>query len=1169
MKEYFDAINSGVIEQFKIAQKAREKKLDPEDYVEIQLTKNMAERVVGLISVIAPQIKDSGVVERIIELEKEFGILDWRVCLQIALEIAQQKYCKFNDQKEAIEVGIRTGFAYSTVGVVSSPIEGFTHIDIKDRYDRKGKYFCINFAGPIRNAGGTNAALCVLIADYVRKKLGFSKYDPNEQEIKRCYTELCDYHERVTNLQYFPSEEETIFLMKNIPIEIGGEPSEKVEVSNYKDIPRIPTNYLRSGYCLLHSSCIPLKAPKLWKQISKWGKEFDMDDWNFLGEFCELQKKMKTMKKLNSEESKSESILTPSYTYIADIVAGRPVLSHPLASGGLRLRYGRARTTGYSACGLHPATMLVLNSFIGNATHIKLERPSKGAAITSCSTIEGPIVKLENGNVIFLETEALAKQHKKEIKEILYLGDILISYGDFFNRAHPLVPAGYCEEWWIKEFEKACVTLFGTLDFSKLAEFLSIDESTINKIYKKYMIIKPSAEEALTISKKMNIPLHPYYTYHFSQISIEKAVELLEALRNSTIQDEKLIMKNEPQVKRALEIIGVPHINASNEFIVIEKPHSKIIFSNLILSTQKIDNIKKTIPQFNNTIDFLNSFLEYKIRDKSGTFIGARMGRPEKAKIRKLKGNPHGLFPVGAEGGRMRSFQAAMQAGKVRSDFPIFFCNKCEKETIFKICEECRTETTQKYYCDLCGIIDTKTCAHGNAKPFRKKDIDINNYINNCLDKLQMKTAPDLIKGVKGTFSDEHVPEHPIKAILRAKHELYVNKDGTVRYDSSEVPITHFKPKEIGVSIERLKSLGYEKDIKGAPLEEEDQILQLLPQDIILPCSPESPDEPADEILFRTGLFIDELLEKFYGLPAFYNFKSKEDLVGVLVLGLAPHTSAAAVGRIIGFSKTQGFLAHPVFHAAMRRDCDGDESCILLVMDAFLNFSRKYLPGKRGSTMDAPLVVTPVINIQEVDDMVFDLDIAYSYPLELYTAALEFKKPWDVKVKQISSVLLNENPYLDLGFTHDTENLNMGVLCSAYKKIPSMEDKMKSQMELAEKIRAVDENDVARLVIEKHFLKDIRGNLRKFSQQKFRCSKCNESYRRPPLLGACLKCNGNIIFTISEGFITKYLEPSLSLAKKYAIPEYLKQTLELTKRLVEGNFGREKEKQTGLKSWFG
>jgi DNA polymerase II large subunit len=73
----------------------------------------------------------------------------------------------------------------------------------------------------------------------------------------------------------------------------------------------------------------------------------------------------------------------------------------------------------------------------------------------------GPIIKLKSGEVIIIETEAEAKQYRDDVEEILYLGDVLINYGDFFDRAHKLVPSGYCQEVWIKELEESSVKLFG------------------------------------------------------------------------------------------------------------------------------------------------------------------------------------------------------------------------------------------------------------------------------------------------------------------------------------------------------------------------------------------------------------------------------------------------------------------------------------------------------------------------------------------------------------------------------------------------------------------------------------------------------------------------------------------------------------------------------------
>ncbi|MFH1771086.1 MAG: DNA polymerase II large subunit [archaeon] len=1148
MGDYFQTLKKDCFKVYDVAKEARKKGYDPSTNVEVTLAETMAERVIGLMIVVAPQLKDKGAEKRIEELEKEYGVLDTRVALKIAEEVAQEKFCKFEDQREALEVGIRTGFTYVTLGVVSSPLEGFTKLEFKDRNDGGGKYFCLYYSGPIRNAGGTAAAWSVIIADYLRKKFGFKEYDPTEKEIKRCAAELEDYHEFITNLQYFPSKEESDFLMEHIPVEISGDPSEKYEISNvnYKDLPRVNTNILRSGYCLIHSSCIPLKAPKLWAKMNKWMEEFGLEQWGFLEEFLKLQKKSKALGKGDKKGK-----ISPDYTYIKDLVAGRPVLAHPMVAGGFRLRYGRSRASGYSGQAVHPATMRILNNYLATGTQLKVERPGKAAAYTVCDTIDGPIVKLKNGNVVFLETESLAKKYVKDIKTILFLGDVLISYGDFFDRAHTLVPSGYCQEFWILELEKAITDYFGTFNFEKINELIKVSNEELKNLFEKPMTTKISIDLALEFSKIFDIPLHPFYTFYWSVITIDQMSKLLHWFKIFELRDNKIVLRNSDE-KEILELLGIPHSLVNNEFVVMEESIGKAFLAQLgVINSEDINKIQEEISkgEITKTMALIKKFSLVKVRDKSGIFIGARMGRPEKAKMRKMVGSPHGLFPIGAEGGKFRSFQAALEAGKVKADFANFFCVSCNKDALFPRCYECEKIAERR-------------------EGFETKEIDIRNLFQVSLKKLNTQIFPDLIKGIRGTFNPDHIPEHLTKAILRAKHSVHVNKDGTTRYDASELAITHFKPKEIAVSVEILKKLGYEKDFKGELLENENQILELKPQDVILPCSPDSPNEPADEVLFKTSKFLDDLLVGLYGLKPFYKLKSKKDLVGHYIVGLAPHTSAGILGRIIGFSKTQGFFAHPMFHAAMRRDVDGDESCMFLLMDAFLNFSQKYLPSSRGSTMDAPLVLTYFLNPSEVDDMVFHVDIAFKYPLKFYMAALQYKMPWEVNIKQIGDFLNTPQQYESYGFTHSTDDLNAGVLCSAYKTLPSMEDKLKGQMDLAEKIRAVDEVDVARLVIEKHFLRDVKGNLRKFSSQKFRCVNCNEKYRRPPLIGKCIECGGKIIFTVSEGSVLKYLDPSISLASKYKVSAYLIQSLELTKRRIEDVFGKNPEKQEGLGKWF-
>ncbi len=1141
MKNYFKELEDKVKVCYSVASQAREKGLDFLSKVEVPLATSLAERVTGLISTLYPQLSDPSVPKRILELEKKFGALDPAVALQIAEEIAREKFCKFQSLLEAIDAGIRIGIAYMTLGVVSSPIEGFTNLKLKKT--RNGEdYFSAFFSGPIRSAGGTAAAFSLVIIDHLREIFNFAKYDPTEEEIKRTITELYDYHERVTNLQYLPTEEEIEFLARNLPIQVEGEPSENKEVSNYKDLERVETNFIRSGFCLVLGEGLAQKAPKILRMITGLReKGFKLSSWEFLHEYIKIHEKREKGGKKDSP------------TYIQDLVAGRPVLGHPSKSGAFRLIYGRARNSGYSALSIHPATMVILDGFVAIGTQLKIELPTKGAAITSCDSIDGPIVKLNNGSVKKIKTIEEAKELKNKIEEIIYLGDILIPYGDFANRNHVLMPEGYEEKWWLAEIKEKGE--------------------------------KPSKsfEERLKLSEK-GIPLHPDYIFYWSQINYDNFLAFLDWLSHSQIKEGKLIFpynRTEQERfktgKRALELLGVEH-TVTVENVVLNEQDSRSLLLNLGIEingganlAEEVEKIVGKIKQQKNVLDIINQLCKYVVKDKAGTFIGARMGRPEKAKLRKLVGSPNVLFPVGQEGGRLRSVLDACNFGSVKADFPIYYCRKCQQETIYYICETCGEKTEKLNYCPECQQKFTKErCPHHNiGQSFSSRRIDIKHFFDAAVRKLgfEKNEIPTLIKGVRGTSSKDHVPENLAKGILRAKYGLNVNKDGTIRFDATELPLTHFKPKEISVSIEKLKKLGYTRDIKGKELKDEEQVLELKPHDIILPSCPESLDEKADDVFLRISKFIDALLERFYGLKSFYNAKDKEDLVGHLVACIAPHNCASVVGRIIGFSKTQSLLASPYIHAACRRDCDGDEIAVMLLLDLLINFSRHYLPAHRGGTQDAPLVLNARIRAGEVDDMIFDVDVVKEYPFVLYKAGEIFEKPNKVKIEQIRNRLNNEE-FSNLHYTHEVSDINAGVLCSSYKKLTTMQEKVEKQMQLVEKIRAVDTGDVARLVIDRHFIRDIKGNLRKFSQQEFRCVKCNKKYRRPPLSGKCLKCQGRIIFTISEGGIIKYLEPALSLAENYEVPAYVKQNLELTKKYIESIFGKETEKQEALGKWF-
>ncbi|HNT73016.1 MAG TPA: DNA polymerase II large subunit, partial [Methanothrix sp.] len=397
------------------------------------------------------------------------------------------------------------------------------------------------------------------------------------------------------------------------------------------------------------------------------------------------------------------------------------------------------------------------------------------------------------------------------------------------------------------------------------------------------------------------------------------------------------------------------------------------------------------------------------------------------------------------------------------------------------------------------------------------------------------------------------------KGVLRAKHGVYIFKDGTVRYDLTDLPLTHFRPREVHAYVPRLRELGYAEDIYGEPLTDGEQVLELLVQDVILSFD-------AGEYLLKVAEFVDEELEKFYGLEPFYKARAPDDLIGCLLVGLAPHTSAGVLCRLIGYTTASAGYGHPFFHAAKRRNCDGDEDCVMLLMDALLNFSMSYLPEKRGGKMDAPLVMTTRLDPSEVDGEAHNLDLPSKYPLEFYRATLTGASPKEVEglIDLVSKRLGTEAQYRGFKFTHDTDDIAAGPKNSAYKTLETMIDKMDAQLALARSIRAVDERDVATRVINSHFLPDLIGNLRAFSRQKVRCVKCGAKFRRPLLSDVCPKCGGRVILTVHEGSVRKYLEVSMKVAEEFGVDEYTKQRLELIKMDIDSLFQNEKSKQTGL-----
>lgn len=1132
MHEYFDGLEARLKEAIEIANRARAQGGDPKPAVEIPLAKDLADRVENLIGV-------QGVAAKIRELETRMSREE--AALEIGKQVAEGVVGSFPTKKDAVEAAIRVSMATLTEGVVAAPIEGIDKVEL-GKNDDGSQYIRIFYSGPIRSAGGTAQALSVLVGDYVRRGIGIDRYKPREEEVERYVEEILLY-KRVASLQYTPSEDEIRLIVRNCPVCIDGDPTEEAEVEGHRDLERIGTNRVRGGMCLVLAEGLALKAPKVKKHVNK----LKIDGWDW------LETLIGGAKSGGSAEDDQKSKIKPKDKYIRDLIAGRPVFSHPSRPGGFRLRYGRSRNTSFASAGINPSSMVLLDDFITNGTQLKVERPGKAAAMSAVDSIEGPTVRLFSGDLVRIDNIKEAYELRPQVESIVDIGEILINYGDFLENNHPLMPSPYVFEWWQYDYEAAC------------------PEKTPEEELK-----NPSSTLALRLAEEYNVPLHPKFTYLWHDISRNE----FEALRKFVVEKGTFLTGEgilklplaaslEERIKSVLEKLLVLH-RVKEEEILIEEALPFVLC--LGLDSSLIE--KASMPETDDMVEAAGVLSGFKVYPRAPSRIGARMGRPEKSDLRKMSPAAQVLFPIGNCGGITRNIVSASdytscmngKIGEIEVELGLRECPACGKETYFWRCE-CGEFTNPKLSCPRCKIDvrGAETCPKCGRKPTSVANVklDFRSIYKQAFENVGEREKMDLIKGVKRLMNGQMTPEPLEKGILRAKHDVYIFKDGTVRYDMSDIPLTHIRADELGITAAKLRELGYREDTYGKPLERDDQIVCLKVQDLVISYD-------GAKYMLRTAKYVDDLLVKYYKVEPYYNAETIQDLVGVLLIGLAPHTSAGVLGRLIGFTKASVGYAHPFFHASKRRNCDGDEDCIMLLMDGILNFSRAYLPEKRGGKMDAPLVLTTRIDPKEVDKEAHNIDVPARYPLEFYRATQEIKNPTELEsiMDLISSRLGTPEQYEHFMFTHGTSDIAAGPLNSSYKTLGSMIEKMEAQLSLANRIRAVDAPDVAERVLKSHFLPDLIGNLRSFSRQRMRCIKCGEKFRRPPLTGACPKCGGNVVLTVHEGAVRKYLEISKEIGERYGVSSYTRQRIELLDYDICSLFENHKVKQLGLSDFM-
>ncbi len=1100
---YFDYYSNLSTESYTIFEKAAEAKstlVDSSGIIEPKIAFDLADRVA--------KMHDIDIADPLRELLKIHG--KELSALILSKELALGKYALPNATLEdKLDLAVRVGLAIVTEGVTIAPLQGISEVKIKKNKDGT-EYLSISIAGPMRSAGGTESAVTMLIADHVRKTVGLAKFQANsfDDETGRFVEELRIYEREASSFQFHILDEDIEHVISNLPVELDGVDTDPYEVVNHKGMTRIKTDRVRGGALRVLNDGLIGRSKKLLKRIEL----YNLDGWEWLGE---LKGAIQTGD--NQEDAAAKRM--------REVITGRSVLSMPNKLGGFRLRYGRACNTGFAAVGIHPVIGEILDHTIVVGTQVKIDLPGKGATVAFVDSIDTPTVRLNNGNVVKIRDVKHGLEIKNEIEKILHLGDILITFGDFLENNAQLIPSGYVEEFWIEELKQ------------KIQKY-EPEDKFLNQFLNKI----PTFDDALKISLDFQISLHPQYLYFWDMISSQELSKLLEPKKVSEKSIEYSI-----ETKKILEKLGTPH-KINNEIIILEELEAKIFFNLLFRIKPTISDL--SVPKI------LSKSSGIQIRNKFSTSIGVRIGRPEKAAPRQMKPPTHTLFPVSDKGGPTRDLLKASRNEHFFANLFNRHCIQCNEPSISIKCPKCGIKTTITYRCSNCrDILNEPFCekCKRKAQSYSHKEFPLKARLLLAQEKMRLR-AQEPFKGVKELINQNKIAEPLEKGLVRQNFGLTVFKDGTVRLDATNSPLTHFKPLWIGTTIEKLKELGYSHDIEGNPIENLDQTIELRMQDVIIPYA-------SGRYLVSTCKYIDTLMEKFYGKSSFYNVKNIEDLLGHLIIGLAPHTSVGIVGRIIGYTETHVCFATPNWHSAKRRDADGDADSIMLLMDSLLNFSRQFLSDRIGGLMDAPLLIQPLVLPHESQPQAHNLEVTKLLPLEFFESTLQQVKASSVKsVEIVESRIDTERQFYDYFFTHKTSSLTTSKSRSAYSTLGSMLDKFDMQVRNAELIDAVNTSEIVSNVISTHLVPDLMGNLRAYARQSFRCTACGKSYRRMPLIQTCT-CSHKLIATITRGSVEKYLKLAKRLVEKYDVGEYQKGRIQALSDEIELVFGKSKGDQ--------
>ncbi len=439
IEDYQSDLDQKCEELYQLAGEARSKGFDLKDEVEIPRAIDLADRAEKLLEDYLRPTPDDDPIPIQDDIRTMLKEKDSRedAAIDMAVHVALQMYDATADVRKSVDTGLRVGLAVLTEAVLVAPLEGIGQVRILNNLDGT-RFVSIDFCGPIRAAGGTAQALAVLIADMIRRALKLEKYEPTMPEIERVKEEFGLYR---GGLQYKPPPEEIEMIVKACPIMINGEETESIECAGYREVRNIDGGRIRGGVLLVIGEGLCLKAAKIQKHTER----LQIPGWDFISTFASRKKEGPATTTTKRRKIKTDD------RFMRDIIAGRPVFGEPNTPGGFRLRYGRPRTSGLAAAGVHPASMHAMGDFLAVGTQMKIERPGKACAVVPCDDLEGPTVLLKSGRYGRIQSAEMWHRIQDDVLSIWDNGELMIGYGEFAENNKPLVPSGYVSDWFASD----------------------------------------------------------------------------------------------------------------------------------------------------------------------------------------------------------------------------------------------------------------------------------------------------------------------------------------------------------------------------------------------------------------------------------------------------------------------------------------------------------------------------------------------------------------------------------------------------------------------------------------------------------------------------------------------------------------------------------------------